>query len=201
MTKSWEREKDRMFELYMVRGMKLTDLQRIMAEQYGFEASERSYKQKFKDWQWFKKTPRGESSYAASNEGYSSNEGDYTYSDVSTSRGVSRRTNTSTAFEEPLYDHYSEPVAYDPALYSHPIVTAAPVAGPSYAAWDPTVDPIGGVIPQVTNPHWAQSRSQFKHLLRDAERSVDHGQYDQGERALGEALRQVQWMKAQAGSQ
>lgn len=57
MTKNWEQHKDRMYDLYMMRGMKLADLQVIMEQHYGFQASERAYKQKFKEWQWFKKTP------------------------------------------------------------------------------------------------------------------------------------------------
>ncbi|KAL7276029.1 hypothetical protein RUND412_000998 [Rhizina undulata] len=58
MTKAWETQKPRMYELYMVRNMKLATLQRIMREDYSFVASERAYKQKFKEWRWFKKTPR-----------------------------------------------------------------------------------------------------------------------------------------------
>ncbi|KAH8152382.1 uncharacterized protein LAJ45_03222 [Morchella importuna] len=58
MTKAWEREKSRMHDLYMVRGMKLSQMQLVMREQHNFLASERAYKQKFKEWKWFKKTPR-----------------------------------------------------------------------------------------------------------------------------------------------
>ncbi|CAZ84359.1 unnamed protein product [Tuber melanosporum] len=60
MTKAWDREKSRMHELYMVRNMKLSQMQEIMREQHGFTASERAYKQKFKEWKWFKKTPRNQ---------------------------------------------------------------------------------------------------------------------------------------------
>ncbi|CUS12469.1 unnamed protein product [Tuber aestivum] len=57
MTKAWDREKARMHELYMVRNMKLSQMQEIMLKQHNFSASERAYKQKFKEWKWFKKTP------------------------------------------------------------------------------------------------------------------------------------------------
>lgn len=98
MTKNWEKEKERMHELYLLplllfsllygasthetryitRNMKLASVIDIMIKQYGFQASyvspcppslsntatltsfdivrERAYKQKFKEWQWFKKT-------------------------------------------------------------------------------------------------------------------------------------------------
>ncbi|RPA97344.1 hypothetical protein L873DRAFT_1771404 [Choiromyces venosus 120613-1] len=60
MTKAWDREKNRMHELYMVRNMKLSQMQEIMQKQHNFSASERAYKQKFKEWRWFKKTPRNQ---------------------------------------------------------------------------------------------------------------------------------------------
>jgi len=58
MTKAWEREKERMYQHYMAHGMKLSQLRVYMADKHNFHASERAYKQKFKEWKWFKKTPR-----------------------------------------------------------------------------------------------------------------------------------------------
>jgi len=40
--------------------MKLSQMQEIMQKQHNFTASERAYKQKFKEWKWFKKTPRNQ---------------------------------------------------------------------------------------------------------------------------------------------
>ncbi|KAA8903993.1 hypothetical protein FN846DRAFT_907960 [Sphaerosporella brunnea] len=39
MTKNWEKEKQRLWELYMGRNMKLTDVRKIMLGQHGFDAS------------------------------------------------------------------------------------------------------------------------------------------------------------------
>ncbi|TGZ85209.1 hypothetical protein EX30DRAFT_361089 [Ascodesmis nigricans] len=175
MTKNWDLHKEQMYDLYMRRGMRLVELQAIMAQHYNFQASERAYKQKFKEWQWFKKTPRNSSRLEldySDNDRYSddgrasatSHYGSEFETGASTSAGYSEAILTSTSpyldrpMSMPQY-HYSLP----PSTQSYH--TAHSFAVPSMGGHDFGVS-MGGV-PQRNSLQ--EHKQAFKLAMSEAD--------------------------------
>ncbi|KAF8247946.1 hypothetical protein K440DRAFT_661104 [Wilcoxina mikolae CBS 423.85] len=225
MTKNWEKEKEKMHELYMARNMKLASVIEIMTKQYNFQASERAYKQKFKEWQWFKKTQRSQQHVhqpIIKQERHSPSDDNSEHSSPRAPeqphvyrmhhRGPSRGIPSPV---EQGYDQYThiqfDPNNYPPvsgadmeAVYSH-----APHNGqgnhirPPTATGGMTLGPYGrGVsgsqvsLPSVsTLQHAAFHRASFNENLREAERRVDVGQFEGAQAVLEGAARNLHWLR------
>ncbi|CCX32717.1 hypothetical protein FPQ18DRAFT_122011 [Pyronema domesticum] len=219
MTKNWEKEKERMHELYMMRNLKLATVIEIMSNQHQFQASERAYKQKFKEWQWFKKTQRSPAPAPVKQEQHSpiDDNSDHTpprNGDLSqpyrmhqhriSGRGVSMDgSDYGHNFHIPFDPNQYPPVTTaEMDVYGHAAHHGHPMAPPAQHH-GMTLGPYGrgGVSGQVSLPsvqtlhRHSIHRQHFHEHIREAERRVEMHQYEHAEDALQNALRSLQWLR------
>ncbi|KAF8533120.1 hypothetical protein BDD12DRAFT_900233 [Trichophaea hybrida] len=201
--------------------MKLASVIEIMIKQYNFHASERAYKQKFKEWQWFKKTQQHVHQPIIKQERYSPSDDNSEHSSPRAPeqphlyrmhyRGPSRGIASPV---EQGYDQYTHmqfvPNNYPPISGADiEVYNYAPHNGQGHHIRHPTatvgmtLGPYGrGVsgsqvsLPSVsTLQHTAFHRASFNENLREAERRVDIGQFDGAQVALEGAARCLHWLK------
>ncbi|PWW73069.1 hypothetical protein C7212DRAFT_221313 [Tuber magnatum] len=200
MTKAWDREKSRMHELYMVRNMKLSQMQEIMSKQHNFNASERAYKQKFKEWKWFKKTPR--------NQGVNSD---------AIAMSIVRPPPTPRSYGHPVTDlrRYSDSSSLNSMDHHHgqmspPTSYADPSVSPEHAVYPAqhSLLSLGSVhstqpivrdtyqisLPPVSEIQLLPFKETVKESVKTASVHLDSGDLEAAGDYLEHALKTLQWL-------